>query len=114
MKTIESKIAPNPKEAQVWVDLSADPHGGVSKVYSGGKWIATESNKKPTYSKKEVDALLKEKVNVVDGKGLSTNDFTDDEKAKLKGLHNYNDSDLRKIIQVLLKRIEKLENSVIS
>lgn len=112
MKTIESKIAPNPKEAQIWVDLSADPNGGISKIFSGGKWTATESNKKPTYSKKEMDALLAQKVNAEDGKGLSSNDFTDDEKRKLSTLKNYNDTDLRRIIQVLLKRIEKIEESL--
>ena len=30
MKTIESRIAPNPMEAQIWVDLSADAHGLVN------------------------------------------------------------------------------------
>lgn len=43
MKTIESKIAPNPKEAQIWVDLSADAHGTVRKIWNGKKWV-TNSN----------------------------------------------------------------------
>lgn len=43
MKTIESKIAPNPKEAQIWIDLSADAHGLVKKYWNGKKWIAKES-----------------------------------------------------------------------
>lgn len=43
MKTIESKIAPNPKEAQIWVDLSADAHGNVRKIWNGKKWV-TNSN----------------------------------------------------------------------
>lgn len=33
--------------------------------------------------------LLKKKVDIEDGKGLSTNDFTDAEKEKLEGLENY-------------------------
>lgn len=32
---IQSKVAPNPKEASRWIDLSADPHGGVMKYYNG-------------------------------------------------------------------------------
>ena len=39
MKTIESRIAPNPMEAQIWVDLSADAHGLVKKYWNGKEWI---------------------------------------------------------------------------
>lgn len=44
MKTIESKIAPNPKEAQIWVDLSADAHGTIRKIWNGKKWVANDNN----------------------------------------------------------------------
>lgn len=39
MKTIKSTIAPNPKEATHWVDLSADPQGGVTKQFDGVQWV---------------------------------------------------------------------------
>ena len=39
MKTIESRIAPNPKEAQIWVDLNADAHGLVKKYWNGKEWV---------------------------------------------------------------------------
>lgn len=35
------------------------------------------------------------KVDIVEGKGLSTNDFTDDDKNKLHSIENYNDSEIR-------------------
>lgn len=35
MKTIKSKIQPNPKECDRWVDLHADPMGGVVKYFNG-------------------------------------------------------------------------------
>lgn len=38
INTIQSKVAPNPKEANRWIDLSADPYGGVMKYYDGKKW----------------------------------------------------------------------------
>ena len=44
MKTIESRIAPNPKEAQIWIDLSADAHGLVKKYWNGSKWVVKENN----------------------------------------------------------------------
>lgn len=36
-----------------------------------------------------IKAMLNKKVDKVDGKGLSTNDFTNEEKLKLSGLQNY-------------------------
>ena len=48
MKTIESRIAPNPMEAQIWVDLSADAHGLVKKYWNGKEWIEKgKSNSNP-------------------------------------------------------------------
>ena len=38
------------------------------------------------------------KVDKVAGKGLSTNDYTDADKAKLAGLHNYDDTEVRGLI----------------
>lgn len=53
MKTIESRIAPNPMEAQIWVDLSADAHGLVKKYWNGKEWIEkgkSDSNHKDVKS----------------------------------------------------------------
>lgn len=44
INTIQSKVAPNPKEANRWVDLSADPHGGVMKYYNGKQWVEIVAN----------------------------------------------------------------------
>lgn len=41
------------------------------------------------YVIKQIKAWLKGKVDKVEGKGLSTNDFTNDQKTKLEGLENY-------------------------
>lgn len=41
-----------------------------------------------------ITALLGGKVDKVEGKGLSTNDFTTAEKTKLEGLSNYDDTAL--------------------
>ena len=38
---------------------------------------------------------LKSKVDKEEGKGLSSNDYTDDDKEKLDGLYNYNDTEVR-------------------
>lgn len=38
MKTIKSRIAPNPKECDRWIDLQADPYGSVEKYFNGNSW----------------------------------------------------------------------------
>ncbi len=44
----------------------------------------------------DIDKALAEKVDKEEGKGLSTNDYTDQEKEKLAGLSNYDDTEIRK------------------
>lgn len=53
------------------------------------------------YTKEEVDGKLEKKVAKVDGKGLSTNDYTTSEKTKLASLSNYDDSELRNAVNAL-------------
>ena len=53
------------------------------------------------YQKREVDELLDNKVNKVDGKQLSTNDYTTAEKTKLASLENYDDTELRNKVNSL-------------
>lgn len=51
------------------------------------------------YTKSEVNSLLDDKVTKVEGKQLSTNDFTNLHKSKLEGLENYDDTELRDLIE---------------
>ena len=50
--------------------------------------------KDAVYNKTEVDNMLAAKVDKVEGKGLSTEDFTTELKNKLDGLENYDDTAL--------------------
>ena len=47
------------------------------------------------YKKDEADNLLAEKVDKESGKGLSSNDYSTEEKEKLAGLSNYDDTEIR-------------------
>lgn len=51
-----------------------------------------------------ITSLLNGKVDKVEGKGLSTNDYTTAEKSKLEGLSNYDDT-------ALAGRVTTLENA---
>lgn len=81
-----SYIAPNPKEFDYWVDLTADPKGNVIKYYAGGsKWLPLNDDTDNDQSAK-IAALESGKVDKVEGKELSSNDFTDAYKTKLDGI----------------------------
>lgn len=66
MKTIASKIAPNPKEAQLWIDLTADPNGSVQKYWKGGKWVVPEKNNDNTKFNAEVLEVLTAMTNKIE------------------------------------------------
>lgn len=81
-----SYIAPNPKEFEYWVDLSADPKGNVIKYYAGGsKWLPLNDDTDNDQSAR-IEALESGKVDKVEGKVLSSNDFTNAYKTKLDGI----------------------------
>ncbi len=81
-----SYIAPNPKEFDYWVDLAADPKGNVIKYYAGSsKWLPINDDTDNDQSAK-IAALESGKVDKVEGKELSSNDFTDAYKTKLDAL----------------------------
>ena len=50
------------------------------------------------------------KVDKVNGKGLSTEDFTSELLAKLKSLSNYNDTELREMIAKLRTSLENIRD----
>jgi hypothetical protein len=52
---------------------------------------------------------LAEKVDKEEGKGLSTNDYTDQEKEKLAGLSNYDDTEIRKELSDKVSKKELTE-----
>jgi hypothetical protein len=56
--------------------------------------------------------LIEGKVDRQTGKGLSTNDYTTEEKNRLAGLTNYNDSEVRELIAALTLKVNGLEKRV--
>lgn len=81
-----SYIAPNPKGFDYWVDLAADPKGNVIKYYAGSsKWLPINDDTDNDQSAK-IAALESGKVDKVEGKVLSSNDFTNAYKTKLDGI----------------------------
>lgn len=56
-----------------------------------------------------IDKLLAQKVDKEEGKGLSTNDYTDQEKEKLAGLSNYDDTEIRKELSDKVSKKELTE-----
>lgn len=96
---LASTIQPNPASVKYWADLSSNPNGGDLKYFNGNTWVLVNN----------VETLKESKVDKVEGKQLSTEDYTTAEKSKLAGLSNYNDNEVRELISALNLRLTTLE-----
>ena len=108
---LASTIQPNPASVKYWADLSSNPNGGDLKYFNGTKWILVNNKATEDISqiKQQIADLEQNKEDKVEGKGLSTEDYTTQEKNKLASLQNYNDSKVRELISALNLRLTTLE-----
>ena len=108
---LASTIQPNPTSVKYWADLSSNPNGGDLKYFNGTKWILVNNKATEDISqiKQQIADLEQNKEDKVEGKGLSTEDYTTQEKNKLASLQNYNDDEVRELISALNLRLTTLE-----
>lgn len=108
---LASTIQPNPTSVKYWADLSSNANGGDLKYFNGTKWVLVNNKATEDISqiKQQIADLEQNKEDKVEGKGLSTEDYTTQEKNKLASLQNYNDDEVRKLISVLNLRLTTLE-----
>lgn len=86
-----STIKPNPASVKYWADLASNPKGGDLKYFNGKDWVYVNSKATGDITElqedvKQLQTDIKNKVDKVSGKGLSTNDYTTAEKNKLAGI----------------------------
>ena len=108
---LASTIQPNPTSVKYWADLSSNANGGDLKYFNGTKWVLVNNNATEDISqiKQQIADLEQNKEDKVEGKGLSTEDYTTQEKNKLASLQNYNDDEVRELISALNLRLTTLE-----
>lgn len=111
---LASTIQPNPASVKYWADLSSNPNGGDLKYFNGTKWVLVNNKATEDISqiKQQIADLEQNKEDKVEGKGLSTEDYTTQEKNKLAGLQNYNDSEVRELISALNLRLTTLSEGL--
>lgn len=111
---LASTIQPNPASVKYWADLSSNPNGGDLKYFNGTKWILVNNKTTEDISqiKQQIADLEQNKEDKVEGKGLSTEDYTTQEKNKLASLQNYNDSEVRELISALNLRLTTLSEDL--
>lgn len=111
---LASTIQPNPASVKYWADLSSNPNGGDLKYFNGTKWVLVNNKDTEDISqiKQQIADLEQNKEDKVEGKGLSTEDYTTQEKNKLASLQNYNDSEVRELISVLNLRLTTLSEDL--
>ena len=97
-KVKNSEDSPNVETETIELTSNLDYVAGTGGGEGGG-----------SYDDTAIWEALNDKVDKVEGKGLSTNDYTDEEKQKLAGLENYDDSGIKKDIEDLSKKVEDLE-----
>lgn len=108
---LASTIQPNPTSVKYWADLSSNANGGYLKYFNGTKWVLVNNKATEDISqiKQQIADLEQNKEDKVEGKGLSTEDYTTQEKNKLASLQNYNDDEVRELISALNLRLTTLE-----
>lgn len=108
---LASTIQPNPASVKYWADLSSNANGGDLKYFNGTKWVLVndKTTKDISQIKQQIADLEQNKEDKVEGKGLSTEDYTTQEKNKLASLQNYNDDEVRELISALNLRLTTLE-----
>lgn len=108
---LASTIQPNPTSVKYWADLSSNANGGHLKYFNGTKWVLVNNKATEDISqiKQQIADLEQNKEDKVEGKGLSTEDYTTQEKNKLASLQNYNDDEVRELISALNLRLTTLE-----
>lgn len=109
---LASTIQPNPTSVKYWADLSSNANGGDLKYFNGTKWVLVNNKATEDISqiKQQIADLEQNKEDKVEGKGLSTEDYTTQEKNKLASLQNYNDDEVRELISALNLRLTTLES----
>ena len=108
---LASTIQPNPTSVKYWADLSSNANGGDLKYFNGTKWVLVNNKNIEDISqiKQQIADLEQNKEDKVEGKGLSTEDYTTQEKNKLASLQNYNDDEVRELISALNLRLTTLK-----
>lgn len=115
---LASTIQPNPTSVKYWADLSSNANGGDLKYFNGTKWVLVNNKATEDISQikqqiadleQQIADLEQNKEDKVEGKGLSTEDYTTQEKNKLASLQNYNDDEVRELISALNLRLTTLE-----
>lgn len=108
---LASTIQPNPTSVKYWADLSSNANGGDLKYFNGTKWVLVNNKTTEDISqiKQQIADLEQNKEDKVEGKGLSTEDYTTEEKNKLASLQDYNDDEVRELISALNLRLTTLE-----
>lgn len=115
--TYEELPATGNQNGDTWLVGLASASNHAEYMYINGSWEALGPlidlenyyNKTETYSAEEITTKLATKVTIVEGKDLSSNDFTDALKEKLEGLSNYDDTAIKSSLSNKLD-ISKVKN----
>lgn len=108
---LASTIQPNPASVKYWADLSSNPNGGDLKYFNGNTWVLVNNKATEDIStlKQDVETLKESKVDKVEGKQLSTEDYTTAEVRELISALSLRLTTLSEDLESLEARVAALE-----
>ncbi len=107
----ESALSDRADSAETHIANTSNPHGVTKEQVGLGNVANVGTDTEPTYDSENnvssggVFNALETKVDKIEGKGLSDQNFTYEEKTKLAGLSNYDDTEIA-------ARVTETENAI--
>lgn len=101
---IVRELPSKPKENTIYLIPSANGEGNnilTEWVYINDAW--------EQFGELKADVDLSGYVKKEEGKGLSANDYTDEDKEKVSSLENYNDTEIKKQLTELSAKVDELD-----
>lgn len=106
--TVVSSDVPTDDNVELWINPSETESFSIPEVKDDvinvvDTWSSKKISDELTSLGNETTKKIEEKVDKIDGKSLSTNDYTTAEKNKLSSLKNYDDAKVKESIGTIEK-----------
>ena len=116
---IVSSEAPTDENVELWINTNETENFSIPEIKDDltnelDTWSSKKINSELTSLENKTTKNLAGKVDKVDGKALSSNDYTTEEKIKLASLKNYDDTEIKKSIGTIGENLKTLSDTAVT
>ena len=116
---VVSSTTPTDDNVELWINPSETESFSIPEVKDDvinvvDTWSSKKISDELTSLGNETTKKIEEKVDKIDGKSLSTNDYTTAEKNKLSSLKNYDDAKVKESIGTIEKNLKSLSDNTVT